>query len=140
MKSLLLLMQMMISCYFSEIDKFESNLSFYIELINIQITYNILSRLCPFSGMINFSSNQTVPIPITLIFNILAKLFPTSKPSDISHLLLDRCPCPNGMRIVGRWCHTLCKEAKETLESVPIWFIVLLCACQCCPRSGGIPF
>ena len=30
-------------------------------------------------------------------------------------LLLDRPPCPDGMRIIGRWCFTPCEEAKETL-------------------------
>ena len=35
-------------------------------------------------------------------------------------LILDRSMCPDGVRIVGRWCSTPCTEAKETLDSVPI--------------------
>ena len=34
-------------------------------------------------------------------------------------LLIDRPPCNDGMRIVGRWCSTPCTEATETLEYVP---------------------
>ena len=33
-------------------------------------------------------------------------------------LLFDRYSCPNGVRIVGRWCSTPCVVAKDTLDSV----------------------
>ena len=35
-------------------------------------------------------------------------------------IILDRPPCPDGMLIVGWWSSSPQKEAKETLESVPI--------------------
>ena len=34
-------------------------------------------------------------------------------------ILITRPPCPDGMRIAGRWCSTPCTEAKETLDYVP---------------------
>ena len=37
-----------------------------------------------------------------------------------SCLLLNLSRCPNGVRIVGRWCSTPCTEAKETLAYIPI--------------------
>ena len=40
-------------------------------------------------------------------------------------LLLDRPPCPDGMRILGQWCSIPCTEAKETLDSVPYYLIAL---------------
>ena len=42
-------------------------------------------------------------------------------------LLLKQSLCPNGVLIVGRWCSIPCTEATETLDSVPILFIALLC-------------
>ena len=44
------------------------------------------------------------------------------------------------MRIVGWWCYTPYTEAKEKLDSVPIWFIEILCTHCCCPRSGVFRF
>ena len=38
-------------------------------------------------------------------------------------IILNRSLCPNVMLIVGQWCSTLCTEAKETLDSVPIWLL-----------------
>ena len=35
-------------------------------------------------------------------------------------LILERYMCPDGVRIVGRWCYKPCTEAKETLDYVPI--------------------
>ena len=55
-------------------------------------------------------------------------------------LLLERSPCIQGVQILGKWCSTLCTEAKETLDSVPIWFSFLLYIHCCCNRSGGIDF
>ena len=40
-------------------------------------------------------------------------------------ILLDRSPCPEGVRILGRWCSIPCTEAQETLDSVPIWLCLL---------------
>ena len=34
-------------------------------------------------------------------------------------IIIDRPPCTDGMRIVGRRCYTYCIEAKETLDSGP---------------------
>ena len=34
-------------------------------------------------------------------------------------ILFERPPCPDGMRIVGRWCSTFFTEAKDTWYSVP---------------------
>ena len=44
------------------------------------------------------------------------------------------------MRIVGLWCSTTCTEAKDTLDSVPIWFIELLCILCRCLIFGSLPF
>ena len=56
------------------------------------------------------------------------------------YILLNRSPCTNGVWIVGRWCSTPCKEANNTLYSVPIWFSLLLCTYFHCPRSRSISF
>ena len=55
-------------------------------------------------------------------------------------LLLGRSPFPDEVCIVGRWCSTPCTEAKETIKSVPIWLIALLCTRYRCPSSGSLPF
>ena len=35
-------------------------------------------------------------------------------------ILLGRYPCTDGVRIVGRWCSTPFREAKDKPDSVPI--------------------
>ena len=55
-------------------------------------------------------------------------------------LPLDWSPCTDGVRIVGRWCSTPYKESKETLDSIPIWFIALLFTRCHCLSSASLPF
>ena len=54
-------------------------------------------------------------------------------------LIIDRSPCPKGVRIIGRWCSTPYIEAKDTLESVTIWLSLIPCIRFCYTISGGIP-
>ena len=56
--------------------------------------------------------------------------------NSIIIILIDRSPCPDDVRIIGRWRPTLCTEAKETLDSVPIQLSVLLCI-RCCFHISG---
>ena len=58
----------------------------------------------------------------------------------LSLLILNRSPCTYIMRIVGCWCYTSCTDSKDTLDSVPILLIVLICTHYCCPNSGIPPF
>ena len=55
-------------------------------------------------------------------------------------IIIDRYLCPNDACIIGWWCSTPCKDAKETLDYVPICFISLPCICCCCPSSGVFSF
>ena len=55
-------------------------------------------------------------------------------------VLLELYPCPNDMRILGRWCSITCTDAKETLDSVPIWLITLRFNCYRCPIPGVFRF
>ena len=54
--------------------------------------------------------------------------------------LINRSPCPDGVRMVGSWFSTPCTEVKKTLDSVHIWFIALLFTRFRCPSSGSLPF
>ena len=69
-------------------------------------------------------------------------LTPTSQTLffDMINIILYRYMCPNDVLIVGRWCYTPCIEAKETLDSVPIWFVALLCTHCSFPISSSLPF
>ena len=40
-------------------------------------------------------------------------------------LILECSPCTEDVHIVGSLCYTPCTEAKKTLDSVPIWLILL---------------
>ena len=40
----------------------------------------------------------------------------TWKPELFLIFLIDRPPCTNRMRILGRWCSTPCTDSKETLD------------------------
>ena len=55
-------------------------------------------------------------------------------------LLVNWFPCPDGVHIVGRWCSTPCTEAKETLYSVPILWIMLNSTRYPCFIPGGFYF
>ena len=50
------------------------------------------------------------------------------------------CLCIEGVLIVGWWCSTPCTNSKETLDSVPIWFSLLLCIRFWSSISRGLPF
>ena len=55
-------------------------------------------------------------------------------------IILDQYMCTKGVRIVSQWCPTPNTEAKETLDSVPIWFSFLICIRCCFPSSGVFHF
>ena len=40
-------------------------------------------------------------------------------------IILDWSPCLDVVRILGGWCYTPCIEAKETLDSVLIWSLLV---------------
>ena len=53
-------------------------------------------------------------VSFLLLFPLLLPLF------IINILLLDLSPCPDGVRILGWWCYTPFKEAKDTLDYFPM--------------------
>ena len=58
--------------------------------------------------------------------------------STLLILLLDQPPCPNVIRIVGRWCSTSCTWTKETLDFVPYYLIAVLCISLFFRTSPGL--
>ena len=88
-----------------------------------------------------YTSNQAGPFLYFIWVNAKLEIW-ISRVEDCLLLILifDWYPCTDGVRVVGRWCSTPWTEAKYTLDSVPIWFGVLLCTRCSCPRSGSLPF